>query len=86
MGAKAKYFQGAEEFFSGIQGDLYVISREQGSKGPLGASDVVVWKGELFFSDVIPLGFNKLYLLFVSFDTLCPSERFFNCVWMGLLG
>ena len=28
----AKYFQGAEEVFSGIRGDQYIILREQGSK------------------------------------------------------
>ena len=27
-GAKAKYFQGAEDFLSGIRGDQYIISRE----------------------------------------------------------
>ena len=30
----AKYFQGAEEFFSGFWGDQYIILREQGSNDP----------------------------------------------------
>ena len=79
-------FRELRNFLSGIWGDQYVISREQGSKDPLGALDEGVGKGELFFSDVIPLGFTKLYLWFVSFDSLCPSERFFDCDWMGLPG
>ena len=58
-------FRELRNFRSEIQGDQYVISREQGSKDPLGASDVVFGKGELFFSDVIALGFTELYLLFV---------------------
>ena len=33
-----KYFQGAEEVFSGILGDQYIILREQGTRTPLGAS------------------------------------------------
>ena len=32
-----KYFQGAEEFFSGIWGDHCIIIREQESTDPLGA-------------------------------------------------
>ena len=34
----AKYFQGAEEVFLGIEGDKSIILREQGSKDSLGAS------------------------------------------------
>ena len=33
-----KYLQGAEEVFSRIWGDQYIILREQGSKDPMGAS------------------------------------------------
>ena len=44
--------------------------------GSPGASDVVDGKRELFFSEVIPLGFTKLYLLFVCFVSLCPATDF----------
>ena len=47
----------------------------------MGASDVVVGKGELFFSEVIPLGFTKLYLV-----CLICFFMSFNCVCMGLPG
>ena len=36
--AKEKYFQGAEEFSSGIWGDQCIIFRDQGSTDPPGAS------------------------------------------------
>ena len=73
-------------FLSRIRGDQCIISREQGSNDPLGDSDVVVGEGDLIFSQVIPLVITKLYILFVGFDSLRPSERFFNCVFMDLPG
>ena len=76
FGEKLNYFLGFWEqrqiafrelrnFLSVIRGDQYIISMEQGSTDPLGASYAVVGKQELFFSEVVPLGFTKLYLLFV---------------------
>ena len=35
-GAKKEYFQGAEDFFSGIWGDQSIIFRDQGSTDPRG--------------------------------------------------
>ena len=63
LAAKAKYFQGAEEFSfrdSGRSMHYFYGVREH---GPHGGSDV--GEGELIFSEAIPLGFTKLYLLFV---------------------
>ena len=41
-------FRELRNFLSGIRGDQYIISMEQGSTDHMGASDVVVGKGELF--------------------------------------
>ena len=49
----------------GTRGDQYIFSREKGAWTPLGALDVVDGEGEFIFSKVIPLGFTRLYLLFV---------------------
>ena len=57
-------FRELRNFLSGIRGDQYIISMEQGSTDQMGASDVVAWKGELSVSEVIPLGFTN-YILFV---------------------
>ena len=82
--AKAKYFKGAEEFSFRDSGRSILYFLRAREHGPSGASDVLVWKGELIFSEIIPMGITKLHILFVWFDSLCPSERFFNCVWMCL--
>ena len=58
-------FREQRNLLSEIPGDRYIISREQGSTALLGASDVVVWEGELIFSEIIPLGSqNYIFCLF----------------------
>ena len=62
-GAKANYFQGAEEFSFGDFGramHCFNGAREHRTPPPYGTSDVVVGEGELVFSEVIPLGFTNV--------------------------
>ena len=63
-GAKAKYFQGAEEIFSGVWGEQCIISRKQGNTDPLGASSVG-WC-PMFVFDCLKHGSTRGFLSFDS--------------------
>ena len=52
----------------------------------MGASDVVFGKGKLFFSEVIPLGFTKLYILLFDLTLYVPANDFSNVFGWVLLG
>ena len=63
IGSKGKLLSGSWGIFSWGFGEISISFLV--SKDPPGASDVVFGKGELFFPEVISLGFSKLNRFFV---------------------
>ena len=61
-------------------GDQYIISREQGSMDPLGASDVVVGIRESSFSPKLFQWASQNYI-FCMFDLIMSQRTILDCVW-----
>ena len=73
-------------FLSGIGGDQCIISREQGSIDPLGASGVVV--GRVSFSPKLINWASQNYVLICLFDLILyvPANEFSNVSGWVFLG